>query len=159
MDAPQPEPGEPRTSAPLVRDRPTRGRGWTLLLPAIAFLLGLLLGGVLIGASRDDGTSAAGGSPTPLPSATTSPAAADVTVTVPGPCVQAANRANDAYALVDRGVRAARDLDARALADLVAEVQRERPQVQQLIAQCQAAAGNQLVSPGPSPLPSPVPTG
>lgn len=144
----------------LVREDRGRGWGWTILLPALAFLVGLVLGGVLIGVSRDDsGGSVAGGAATALPSPTSSPGAADVTVTVPGPCVQAADRADEAYALVEKGVRAARNLDARGLADLVAQVQRDRPQVQQLIAECRTAVAARALTSSGSALPSPVPTG
>lgn len=141
-----------------ITDDPTSAwRRWSVLLPALAFVAGLLLGGGVIGAatrnSGPDGSVTADASPSTEPT----PTASGLTINVPGPCVQAANRAGDAYALLEKGVAAARDLNASALADLVAQVQRQRPEVQALVRQCQEQAGSAVVS--PSPLPSTTPGG
>lgn len=125
---------------------------WSVLLPALAFVAGLLLGGAVIGVGlqqdhQQQGAVAAGGPPTPTPSASPS----GLTVDVPGSCLQAANKAEDAYGLVEKGVAAARGLDARALADLVDQAQRQRPEVQRLIDACRAAAQTAVVEPSPTP--------
>ncbi len=130
---------------------------WSVLLPALAFVGGAALGGVVVGVAVGGGSSsssdaaAPGATPTPTPSA----GRADAVVRVPGPCLQAADRADDAYALVQQGVQAARDLDARALADLVDQVQQQRPQVQALIADCRAAAADTVLQPAPTPARTP----
>ncbi len=135
-------------------------RRWSVLLPALAFVAGLLLGGAVIGATlsgNDANTPEAGGA-SPSPTASVQP---DVVVTVPGPCVQAADKADEAYALLERGVRAARDLDARGLADLVEQVQQQRPEVERLVTECRTAAGEVITepaTPAPAPLPSPLPS-
>lgn len=154
MDAdrstPQPSPTSPSGSGPLTPVEPSDGgRRWAVLLPAVTFLAGALLGGAVIRAGSDDDPDAAASRP---PSASPSPSADPdtVLVRVPGPCVQVADRTEEAYALLDRGVLAARDLDAGGLADLVDEVQRLRPQVQELVEQCRSAARDSVVEPAPS---------
>ena len=160
MSHDQPEPGSVRvptgdTAGGGEDTGASRWRSWSVVLPALAFLAGLLLGGAVIGAAfnSDNADSSAAGGPgdTATPTTTPTATASDLNVTVPGPCVQAAERADDAYALVERGVKAARDLDAGALADLVDEVQRQRPEVQALIAECQQQTGDRIVNPGPTP--------
>lgn len=134
--------------AVLVDQDGARWRRWSVLLPALTFLAGLALGAAVLGASTTrDGTEAA---PPPPPAPAPSPSPSDLLVRVPGPCLQAAERAEQAYALVEQGVAAARELDARALADLVDEVQQQRPEVQALVDTCRAAAGEAVVQPGPT---------
>lgn len=133
--------------ARLVDQDGARWRRWSVLLPALTFLAGLALGAAVLGASTtQDDTQAA----PPPPSAAPAPTASDLLVRVPGPCLEAAERAEQAYALVERGVTAARDLDARGLADLVDEVQQQRPEVQALVDACRTAAGNAVVQPSPT---------
>lgn len=143
-------PDEPGTGRAAVEDTGPAWRRWSVLLPALAFLAGVLLGGAVIGAASSGGDDSPAARPrvaTPAPS----PSSADVTVTVPGACVQAADRAEQAYGLLERGAAAARDLDARALAELVDEVQQQRPEVQALVEQCRAAAARAVVEPSPTP--------
>lgn len=127
-----------------------RGRAWSLLLPALTFLAGLGLAAAVLGATGSDDAEDATAQPTPSPTPSASPAQPELVVRVPGPCLQSAERAEQAYALLERGVTAARDLDARALADLVDQVQRERPQVEALVQACREAAGDAVVQPTPT---------
>lgn len=141
-------------------DRGSGWQRWSVLLPALTFLAGLLLGGAVIAATAtDDGEErvAAGptASPTAAPGQPSQPTPTDLVVRVPGPCVQAAERAEVAYMILEEGVAAARDLDARRLADLVDRAQQERPQVEALVRQCQQATGDAIVNPAPTPAPSP----
>lgn len=130
-----------------------------MLLPAVTFLLGLLLGAVVVGAASDDGDDGqaappAAASPSPAPSAQ-----GQLTVRVPAPCLQAADEAEQAYGLLEQGVAAARDLDARRLQELVDTVQRERPQVEALVRACREQAAAALASPAPSAAGAPSPSG
>lgn len=128
-------------------------RGRAVLLTASAFAVGLLLGAAVLGADDPAGrtaaapvpTATAGPSPAPTPTAT-----GGATLRVPGPCLQAAEQADEAYALVEEGVVAARNLDARALADLVDRAQRSRPEVQALLDACRAEAGGAPPAPAAS---------
>ena len=128
----------------------SRARTWSVLLPAITFLAGLALAAAVLGATGAGDEPAAAARPTPTPTPSASPGQPELVVTVPGPCLQAAERAEQAYALLEQGVTAARDLDARALADLVDQVQRERPQVEALVQACREAAGDAVVQPTPT---------
>ena len=123
-----------------------------MALPAATLLVGVLLGGAVVGAA-DVGDDGERPGPRATPTATPAPSAdqADVVVRVPGPCVQLADRTEQAYALLDRGVTAARDLDARALADLVDEVQQNRPEVAALVSRCRSQAADAVVEPAPTP--------
>ena len=141
------------------RDRPEDGlladedgprwRRWSVLLPALTFLVGLALGAAVLGATTaedDEGALPAG----PTSTATPTPPQDGLLVRVPAACLEAAERAEQAYALVEQGVTAARELDARGLADLVDEVQRQRPEVQARVDACRAAAGDAVVQPRPT---------
>ena len=138
-------------------DRPA-WRRWSVVLPAVTFLLGLLLGAVVVAASGDDeqDRTAAPAAPKAAP---TPSAEGQLTVRVPGPCLRAAEAAEQAYAVLEQGVAAARDLDARRLQELVDTVQRERPQVEALVRACREQAAAALVSPAPSAAGAPSPSG
>ncbi len=131
-------------------------RRWSVLLPALTFLVGLLLGAAVIAASSSDGDDeqAAPRAAAPAPTAPPSPTG-PFTVRVPGPCVQAADKAEQAYGLLEQGVAAARDLDARRLQELVDTVQRERPRVEALVRQCREQSAAALVQPAPAPSSTP----
>lgn len=125
----------PSTSTASRRDRRF------LLVPAITFLLGLVLGGVLIGvadlgADGSDGTQEAAPAPTTA-SATPSD---DVTVTVPRACLDVAERTEEVLDLVQRAAAAIGDLDARELGTIVDEMQTLEPEVRENAAACQELA-------------------
>lgn len=133
-------------------DRGGRWQRWSVLLPALTFLAGLLLGAAVIAATGSDDeperVAAAGTSPAaPGPTPTATP----LTVTVPGQCVEAAERAEVAYQILESGVAAARELNPQGVADAVARAQQERAQVEALIQQCRQAATDAAVNPAPTP--------
>ena len=132
----------------LVDEGGARWRRWSVLLPAFTSAGGLARGAAVLGAStsRDDEGKATALSRTP---AAPSPTRGDLAVRVPGPSLEAAGRAPRAYALVEQGVTAGRELDARGLADLVDRVQRQRPEAQALVDACRTAAGEAVVQPPP----------
>lgn len=133
----------------LVDEDGSRWRRWSVLLPAVTFVTGLALGAAVLGASTtQDEEGAVPAAPTAAPTA--APGQGELLVRVPPSCLQAAERAEQAYALVEQGVTAARELDARGLADLVDQVQQQRPEVQALVDACRAAAGDAVVQPRPT---------
>ena len=139
-----------RHAAGLVDDDGPGWRRWSVLLPALTFLAGLALGAAVLGASTAQDEEGTAGPRPPSAAPVPSPTPSDLLVRVPAPCLQAAERAEQAYALVEQGVAAARELDARGLADLVDQVQQQRPEVQGLVDACRAAAGNAVVQPRPT---------
>ena len=127
-------------------------RRWSVLLPALTFAVGLALGAAVVGVSQLGGSSS--DEPLAAPSSSSTPASEPVApspsallITVPAPCVQAAEQAETAYAVLDQAVTAVRELDARQLADVVDAAQTERSETEALIDACRTAAGEQVVEP------------
>lgn len=145
---------------------PAGWKRWSILLPALTFAVGLVLGGVVVGVSSVDDSGTEGPMAAASPSATPAGVPGDgaspgaLRITVPAPCVQAAEKAEVAYDVLDRAATAVRDFDARALADVVDQAQVEREETEQLVDACQAAAGTQLLEPVPTtpPVPTTVPS-
>ncbi len=139
-----------RTDVPSSDPAPTPRRSggarfW--LIPAVAFLLGVLLGAVVIGVTKAGDTgnarpaAASSTTPSPSPSAGVS---ADRTVTVPASCLAAADRAEQALGVVSDGVRAIRNLDAAAVRRVLTRLDQLQPAVRKQADQCRAAATEQV---------------
>jgi hypothetical protein len=149
-------PGRTAGNDPRTGSRPPV-RGMTWLLPALTFVVGVVLGGVVVGAitSGDDGagtapggagTATAGGR-SPGPAATPSPGTSSgLTVTVPAECAALAADARDAANLLEQGATAARDLDADALADVARRMQDARDRLVARAEACGGAAPSATVS-------------
>lgn len=112
------------------------------LIPALAFLVGLLLGGVLTYATSGGdadvpqaGDTTATAAPSPSPGASE-----DLTVVVPAACVEAADLSEATFDAVARGFTALRGFDAEALREVVDELQEAQPRVAELATQCREAA-------------------
>lgn len=128
-------------------DHPTPRRdNRFFLVPALTFLIGLALGGVLVWVGDVGGGTGGEDDPQAQPSQTTSapnPQATtpDVTVTVPGSCVEAAERSQQVLDLASQAARAIGDLDARELQEIVAQMQDLEPTVRDAATRCQELAG------------------
>ena len=158
----RPPPAPPAAPASSSPTRPAWQR-WSVLLPILTFVAGLVLGASALAIMQ---TGDAGGEqplaqasptqePVQEPSPEVSPGA--LRVTVPAPCVRAAEKAEVAYEVLDDAVAAVRDFDARRLADLVDRAQAERAMTEALVDDCQDAAGRQLVEPLDTPVGTPSP--
>lgn len=127
-------------STPSTSNAPRRDRRF-LLVPAITFLLGLVLGGVLIGVANLGPDGADGtGEAAPAPATSSATPTDDVTVTVPRPCVDVAERSEEVLDLVQRAAAAVGDLNARELGTIVDEMQALEPEVRENAAACQELA-------------------
>jgi hypothetical protein len=133
-------------AAPTVA--PRRAGGLGLLVPALALLVGLVLGGTLVAVTRgdSDGTGGAGGGASAAPgagstSATASPTstATSLVVNVPAACVQLADDAQVVRDLIDKAVAAARDLNATDLSALVPQMQQAQEKLSAQADACRAA--------------------
>lgn len=129
----------------------------------LTFLVGLVLGGVVIFAGTagddDEPTASPDASQAPDVSASEDPDSTDVVVRVPQSCLDAADGALEASQQVDDAVAAVRDLDARRLQEIVDEVQRLQPDVRDQAEQCRSTTGSrleegQLATPAPAPTPT-----
>lgn len=121
------------------------GSRWIWLLPALTFVAGAALGAAVVAASGDDdhgGRPAAAPAPTATPQA--SPTPAGLVVTVPQPCLDAADGVAETSQEVRGAVDAVRSLDARRLQEIVDRIQALQPRVQMLADTCRAAAGSRL---------------
>lgn len=130
------------SSLPIEPAAPRSNR-WFFLLPALTFLIGLLLGGVLVAVtgmgdngSDDDRAQATDAPTTPDPQAS----ASDLTVTIPGSCVDAAELSEDVLDLADRAAAALRDLDAGELPSLIADMEALSAQVREAADRCREEA-------------------
>lgn len=147
---------------------------WSWLLPVIAFLLGALLAGVVVGVGTSDVRPSVGAAPSAASGEEEDgelldedlvdedlvdgdlveedqdggdldvPEPSDVPGAVPDSCLQAAEQAQTAAGQVDEVVGAVRDLDAGRLQELVDDIQRSQPEVERLVGDCQATAGELL---------------
>lgn len=145
-------PGTPPAAGSTGAAAGGRGGGRWWLIPALTFVVGLLLGGVVMGVSRDTGPSdpvtAAGGGAAATAAPTsgagvTSPApgaSGDVTVTVPRECAALSEDAQQAATLLTQAADAARALDAGKLADIVRQMGQVRTDLERRGSACQQAA-------------------
>lgn len=116
-----------------------------LLVPAVTFLVGLVLGAVLVWVGTDlrGGEPQPGGTAAPtVPTPTGSRSSSDVTVTVPADCLAAAQAAEDVLGLGRQAASAVADLDAKRLQDLIDEMEKLEPRVRQAADNCQSIASN-----------------
>ncbi|HEY6744352.1 MAG TPA: hypothetical protein VI357_01410 [Mycobacteriales bacterium] len=130
----------PMTVPDPERRSPVRRLFW--IIPVLTFVVGLLLGGGVIAASKadgDDGTastaqdrSGAGPTASPLPSG-------DATITVPASCADGLDRAERAFEAADAGLAALRDLDTAKVRQVLDELQRLRPEITRLAGACRTA--------------------
>jgi len=115
---------------------PDADRSWVVsAVPAITFVVGLVLGGLVIGVGIDgDGgnpagtpTTAGGSQPTPT---------SDVTVVVPNACIQAAETVTEAMDLIREGVTAVRDFQPQELIELLDQLEDLDARGRDLAQQC-----------------------
>lgn len=152
----EPVPNEPVENEPVANERapvdqPVTSRGSRLwLIPAVTFLVGVLLGAVVVGVSRsgDGGDVAQGSTPsgtqtTAAPTVSTTTASRPAaTVTVPGSCLQVADNTQQLLDLVQKAAGAARDLDASQLSSIVRQLQEAQAGLQAQANACQSAAAS-----------------
>lgn len=133
---------------------------WSVLLPALTFLVGLALGAAVVGvaSTSDDGVEGPSAQQSAAPAADPSPTPSDLVLTVPASCVEAADKAELAFNVLQDAASAVRDLDARRLAEVVDLAQSEQAEVDRLVTMCRTEAGTRLLEPSTSAAPLPAPT-
>ncbi len=107
---------------------------WLRILPVATFVVGMMLGGLLIGLTRDDDRSAAA----PVeqaPSPTGSPSS-DTTVTVPGACAEAVREVELAVELMREGASAVRDVQPEELVRVLNSLEDTQARLEQLTQAC-----------------------
>lgn len=121
-----PDPDGDRTSsAPPGQDRPqpTRTMHWSLIaVPAVALLVGLVLGGLVVGV----GSGGSSADPEDRETVTVSPSANssdDTAVIVPRECIQAAETVQEATRRIRDELSAIRNFQASRIVDLLNELE------------------------------------
>lgn len=101
---------------------PPRTMHWSFVaIPAVAFVIGLLIGGLVIGAGTGgDDEPTASETVTPGPSTDES---SDTTVVVPHDCVQAAESVREATQLIRDNLSAIQDFRAQKIIDMLNELE------------------------------------
>lgn len=118
------------------------------MVPAVAFLAGLLLGGVFValgGLGDDDdgrGTADIDTVVTDPPVPTTSASSDAVTVTVAGACLDAVEATEEVVTLGREAAAALTELDARELERIVDEMQQLEIDVRELADLCRQASSD-----------------
>ena len=115
MSEQQPPEHEAPGAESSIGDGPSRG--WYVAVPAIALLLGMVLGGLVVGVAQNGLTGSS--EPAATPSSTNPSPTEEVTVVVPQECLEAANTVRDATQLLSEGVDAVRDFRPDDLLDLL----------------------------------------
>lgn len=113
---------------------------WLRILPVATFLVGMMLGGLLIGLTRDDERSAAAPvEQTPLtasPGTSPTPGSSDTTVTVPAACAEAVREVELAVELMQEGASAVRDVQPEELVRVLNSLEDTQARLEQLTRAC-----------------------
>jgi hypothetical protein len=153
--------------------RPVQRRGGAMfwVVPTLTFVVGLLLGGLVVGMTglgfggdAGDGTAGPDGNGTPAATATTpgpTEPGPDRTVTIPAECLEVADTAERALDLSREAAGALGQLDARRLQEIVDELQALEPELTALAGTCREAdvVGGDAVTVTRSASPSATGTG
>ena len=119
------------------------------VIPALTFVVGLLLGGGLAYATYGGDAADVTNSPARETRAPTPEASGDLEVTVPAECLQAITESEATFDTVREGIEALRGLDAEALRRIVDDLQTAQPRIERLANACRAAA--ELPTRAPTP--------
>lgn len=129
-------------------------RWWTIVVPAVTFLVGLGLGLVVMVATGDPSEPDAD-----IPAADESPSASssaegtdtpDTVVTVPGACEDAARNISEATRLLDDVAASVRDFQPDELVDLLDQLEQLDAETRELAEQCGAVDVTATPSPSAS---------
>jgi|SRR5680860_1024362 len=133
---------------------------WGMLIPAATFLVGLLIGGLVIGvgmsgsgsgSAAGDGGSSSGASPGTAASATPG----ETVVTVPAACQQAADNLREATRLLRNTVGNVRNFKPDEIIDSLNRLENLDSETRPLLQECSQVA----VTTGATPVPSSSPPG
>lgn len=126
----------------------------TWLLPAATFLVGLVIGFAVWGASGNDGDDESQAQGRPSATDSTSPENGNgqtATLTVPQSCLDAVEESELTLDLVDEAVQAIGDLDAARLQEIVDELQGASERIRDLGDECRESADVTVGTPSSTP--------
>lgn len=138
--SPQTSPqASPQAPPPRIESEESWWQRWGLrLLPALTFLVGTVLGAVVVIAGQPGATvSEVTGEPSPSPSASSDAGAGgDTVVTLPAACEGAAENVTEATRLIDEAATAVRDFRPDELVDLLNRLEDLDTETRELAAEC-----------------------
>lgn len=143
-----------------MADPPTSRAGWMLkALPAITFVVGVVIGGVFVGVGLDGDDSPDASKPTATRDPGGSEATSDTAIVIPAACSQAAEAVTEAVSLIREGAASVRDFQPKQLIEVLDELEVLDPELQRLAQRCSAVdvIPSSPTSAGPTPE-SPTPT-
>jgi hypothetical protein len=130
---------------------PPRRRRWFLLVPAATFLVGLLLGALLVWVVQPTGPQSDDQTAEPTPEGTLEPSPEPRTTPSPSvseACLRAAGHATELVTLVRQAANALGDLDTLRLQEIVDDMERLDGEIRAAVDQCrQRAAGSATPEP------------
>lgn len=144
-----------------VQQRPSpapRSNPWpSRVIPAVTFLVGLALGGLLVGAAvgGGDDDQASGDESSTTPSPTTTPTTGATVVTVPAACQEAADNMREGLSLLRNGTDSVEKFQPDRIVKLLNRLEDIDQQTRPLVDEC----SNVDISRSPVPTESPSPAG
>jgi hypothetical protein len=122
-------------------------------LPAVTFVVGAVIGGVVVGVGFDGDDSPDSSQSTETTDPDRSGATPDTTVVVPAACSQAAEAVTEAVGLIRDGAGSVRDFQPERLVEVLDDLEVLDPELRRLAQQCSAVD----VSPGSPTSTDPTP--
>ncbi len=158
-------PTSPQAPPPRIESEDSWWQHWGLrLLPALTFLVGIVLGAVVVIAGQPGATvGEVTGEPSPSPSASSDPdAVGDTVVTLPAACEDAAENVTEATRLIDESATAVRDFRPDELVGLLNQLEDLDAETRELAAECRRVQVSESALPeqtdGPTDAPTDGPT-
>ncbi len=134
------ESGESGQSSPAPPGPKSRTMSWWyVVIPAVTFVLGLVLGGLVIGLGSDGDDEAAQeetDSASPTPGESDSGESGDTTVVVPRECIEAAETAQEATQLILDNLSAIKNFEGQRIIDLLDRLEELSTKTQELGQSC-----------------------
>lgn len=115
------EPGARQSEEDTPGSAPRKMHWSFVVIPAAAFVIGLVIGGLVIGAGSDGG-----GEPSASETVTVSPSpneSADTAVVVPRECIQAAETAQQATQLIRDNLSAIQEFQGQRIVDMLNQLE------------------------------------
>lgn len=128
----QPESGPDPSPAPRANPWPSR------IIPAATFVVGLVLGGVLVGAAvgGDDDETASGAESSATPTTAADSSTGDTVVTVPAACQEAGDNMREAFSLLRGSTQSVENFKPDKIVDLLNRLEDIDNETRPLLDEC-----------------------
>ena len=147
-----------------MSDETSQRRWGGVLIPAATFLVGLLIGGLVIGVGKtgggssdeaanggSSGSSSSSSSSSPTPTTTGSASPGETVVTVPAACQQAGDKVREATTLLRSTIGDVRNFKPNRIVDELNRLEDLDSQIRPLLQECSQVDVSTAAAPSPSP--------